>query len=139
MRHSSTIFAGFAVALAAGLAFASGSGAALAAASGAAEPVIAQVECGKPGQPACPLQAWMRSSVATPLASNDTAALAKGLEKAALLSPDASWAAWSTLASAGAEAARKGDLAGARNACKGCHDGFREAYRAKYRNKPIPR
>ena len=139
MRHSSTIFAGFAVALAAGLAFASGSGAALAAASGAAEPVIAQVECGQPGQPACPLQAWMRTNVASPLAANDTGGLAAGLAKAATLAPDPSWSSWVTFANAGAEAAKTGNVAGARAACKGCHDAWREAYRARYRTRPIPR
>jgi hypothetical protein len=139
MRHSSTIFGGFAVALAAALAFGAGAGPAQAAANDAENPVISQVECGKPGQPACPLQAWMRTNVATPLASNDMAALARGLEKAASLSPDPGWAAWPTLANQGAEAAKKGDLAGARAACKGCHDAFREAYRAKYRTRPIPR
>ena len=139
MRHSSTIFGGFAAALVAALAFASGTSPAQAAANDASDPVIAQAACGKPGQPACPLQAWMRANVATPLASNDTAALAKGLEKAAALAPDPSWTAWSTLANQGAEAAKKGDLAGARVACKGCHDGFREIYRAKYRDRLIPR
>ena len=139
MRHSSTIFGGFAVLLAGALALGAGSRPAQAAANDAADPGVSQVECGKPGQPACPLQAWMRANVATPLASNDTAALAKGLEKAASLSPDPSWIAWPTLANQGAEAAKKGDLAGTRAACKGCHDAFREAYRAKYRSRPIPR
>ena len=46
---------------------------------------------------------------------------------------------WKTFATQGAAAARNGDIAGARAACKSCHDAWREAYKAKYRNRPIPR
>ena len=81
----------------------------------------------------------MRSSVAAPLASNNAGALAMGLEKAARAAPDASWTSWSIIAMQGAAAAKRGDLAGARAACKGCHDAWRNAYRARYRMRPIPR
>src|SRR5262245_17453673 len=108
-------------------------------AQGNVEPVApSQAACGGPGLPPCPLQAWMRTNIAAPLAANNSAALAMGLERAASLSPDASWSSWSTLASQGAAAAKKGDIAGARAACKGCHDAWRDAYRKKYRNRPIP-
>jgi hypothetical protein len=95
--------------------------------------------CGEPGQPPCPLQGWMRANVAAPLASNDTKALANGLERAARLSPDGAWSSWASFAEAGAAAARKGDLVGARASCKGCHDAWREAYKKKFRLRPIPR
>jgi len=81
----------------------------------------------------------MRSNIAAPLAANNSAALAVGLERAASLNPDPSWGSWSTIAAQGAAAAKKGDIAGARAACKGCHDSWREAYRKKYRTRPIPR
>jgi hypothetical protein len=96
-------------------------------------------ECGKPGQPPCPLQDWMRKNVAAPLAANDPAALAVALERAARLSPDPTWATWGSAASAGAEAARKGDVAGARAACKTCHDAWRTTYREQFRTRPVPR
>ena len=96
-------------------------------------------ECGKPGQPPCPLQDWMRKNVATSLAANDSAALSVALEKAAKLSPDPAWASWVSAASSGAAAAKKGDVAGARAACKTCHDAWRTTYRDQFRMRPIPR
>ena len=95
--------------------------------------------CGIPGAPACPLQAWMRSNLGTPLATNNMAALAKGLERTARLAPDPEWRSWKTFASRGAEAAKKGDVSAIRAACKGCHDTWREQYRAKFRSRPVPR
>lgn len=95
--------------------------------------------CGIPGQAPCPMQAWMRASVATPLASNDSAALAAALDRTAKFAPDASWTSWSTLATTGAAATRRGDITAARASCKGCHDAWREKYRASYRARPLPR
>ena len=96
-------------------------------------------ECGKPGQPPCPLQDWMRKNVASALASNDAASLSIALEKAAKLTPDPAWASWVSAANSGAEAAKKGDIAGARAACKTCHDAWRATYREQFRMRPIPR
>jgi hypothetical protein len=96
-------------------------------------------ECGKPGQPPCPLQDWMRKNVAAALAANDAAALSAALDKAAKLTPDPAWASWSSAASSGAAAAKKGDIAGARAACKSCHDTWRATYKAQFRMRPIPR
>ena len=96
-------------------------------------------ECGKPGQPPCPLQDWMRKNVAAALAANDAEALSSALEKAAKLAPDPAWASWGTAASSGAAAAKNGDIAGARAACKTCHDAWRTTYREQFRTRPIPR
>lgn len=96
-------------------------------------------ECGKPGQPPCPLQDWMRKNVAAALAANDSAALSAALEKAASLSPNPAWASWASAASSGAAAAKQGNVAGARAACKTCHDAWRAAYREQFRMRPIPR
>lgn len=93
--------------------------------------------CGSPGLPACPLQAWMRANVAAALAMNDLPALANGLERTAKLVPDATWSSWTETARAGAAAARKGDVAATRASCRACHVAWREAYRAKYRLRPI--
>lgn len=106
---------------------------------GARDAVAQGGECGKPGQPPCPLQDWMRKNVAAALASNDAAGLSVALEQAAKLTPDPAWASWVSAASLGAEAAKKGDVAGARAACKSCHDAWRATYRDKFRMRPIPR
>jgi cytochrome c553 len=81
----------------------------------------------------------MRGNVALPLAANKLSDLADGLDRTARLSPDMAWASWSTIASKGAAAARNGDIAGARASCKSCHDAWREAYKAKFRTRPIAR
>lgn len=94
--------------------------------------------CGKPGSAPCPLQAFMRARVAAPLSSSDLATLAAGLDRAAKLTPDPSWASWSSFARDGAAAARKGDTVAARASCKGCHDAWRDPYRSKYRTQPLP-
>lgn len=102
-----------------------------------AEAPLQAPACGKPGLPPCPMQAFMRASVAGPLASRDDATLAGALDRTGKLVPDPAWASWVASAAAGAEAARKGDVAGARASCKACHDAWREAYREKYRARPI--
>jgi hypothetical protein len=99
----------------------------------------AQVSCGAPGLPACPLQAWMRTNLAAPLAASDAAAVAMSLENVARMSPEPDWTTWETFASEGARAARKGDVAAARASCRGCHDAFREAYKQKHRSRPVRR
>lgn len=95
-------------------------------------------ECGKPGQQPCPMQGFMRASVAAVLATNDLELLAVRLQKVAQMAPDPAWTSWKTAAEQGAEAARKGDVAGARVACKGCHDVWRETYREKHRGRALP-
>lgn len=99
----------------------------------------AQSSCGSLGVPPCPLQGWMRANIAGPLASNNMTVLAIGFDKAASLSPDPAWSSWSKIAATGADSARKGDLAGVRAACKTCHNAWREAYRARFRTRPLPR
>jgi cytochrome c556 len=81
----------------------------------------------------------MRETIALPLATNNLSDLADGLERTARLSPDMAWESWRTIASQGAAAARKGDINRARAACKACHDTWREAYKAKFRKRPIQR
>jgi len=98
----------------------------------------AQAACGKPGQPACPMQAWMRARLGSSLAANNADALANALETTARLVPDPSWTSWRTFAKNGAAAARKGDVAGTRASCKGCHDAYRAPYRDRYRLRPVP-
>lgn len=92
--------------------------------------------CGSKENP-CPLQKWMRANIGAALAAGDLPTLAKSLDKAATLSPDPSWN-WAAIAKAGADAARKGDLAGAKASCKSCHDSFKDKYKAQFRAKAVP-
>ncbi len=119
-------------------------GVVLGAAAIAASPTPASADgaCGSKENP-CPLQKWMRANMGAALAANDTAGLAKALETIAAASPDPGWNAdatngWSALAKAGAAAAKKGDIPGAKASCKGCHNGFKDKYKAQYRNRPAP-
>src|SRR5690348_1098204 len=91
--------------------------------------------CGTKENP-CPLQKWMRANMGTAAAAEDTAALAKALDKAATFSPDASWT-WNKIAADGAAAAKKGDLAGAKASCKSCHDAYKDKYKTQFRAKPV--
>ena len=91
--------------------------------------------CGTKDNP-CPLQKWMRSNMGPALANNDMPGLAKALDHAAGLAPDASWT-WAKIAKDGAEAARKGDVGGAKSACKSCHDAYKDKYKAEFRARPV--
>jgi hypothetical protein len=141
-RSSISLAAALAVSLAAALATASSTSSSehsVPEQTTPAQTAPAQTPCGDPGAPPCPFQLWMRGNVALPLATNNLNDLADGLERTARLSPDATWTSWRTIATQGAAAARKGDIAGARASCRSCHDAWREAYKAKHRNRPIPR
>jgi len=120
-------------------------GALLGASIIAATPTVAVAgdnACGTKENP-CPLQKWMRQNMAPANASGDAPALAAALDKAAGFSPDPSWngsdasKSWDAIAKAGAAAARANDLAGAKAACKKCHDNYKEPYKQKFRTKPI--
>jgi len=91
--------------------------------------------CGTKENP-CPLQKWMRANMGPALAGNDLPALAKVLDKTGGLSPDPSWE-WGAIAKAGADAARKGDLAGAKTSCKTCHDKYKDSYKTQFRTKTV--
>ncbi|WP_394838994.1 hypothetical protein LVJ94_19070 [Pendulispora rubella] len=91
--------------------------------------------CGSKDNP-CPLQKWMKGTLGAALAGNDLPALAKALDKSATFSPDPSWE-WGTIAKAGADAARKGDVAGAKASCKACHDKYKDSYKSKFRTKAV--
>jgi len=95
----------------------------------------AAATCGTKENP-CPLQKWMKGNMGVALAGNDLPALAKALDKAATLSPDPSWE-WASIAKTGAEAARKGDIAGAKASCKTCHDKYKDPYKSQFRTKAV--
>ena len=93
--------------------------------------------CGDKANP-CPLQKWMQDNIGSKMADGNLKDVATGLDKAATLSPDPAWAEWATIAKAGADAARKGDMPGTKAACKNCHDKFKQQYKDKYRSRAVP-
>jgi hypothetical protein len=95
----------------------------------------AVASCGDKKNP-CPLQRWMREKMAPALAANDAAALAVALDKMAKFSPTPG-PEWKTMSETAAEAARKGDVAGARKSCQGCHNAFKAQYKEKLRTRPV--
>ncbi len=92
--------------------------------------------CGAPGKPACPLQHWMRTRIAAPLATHDLAMLAAGLDELAKLNPEPhNWGNWTRYAREAASAARSGKTP--LLACVNCHKVYRAEYNAKYRQRAI--
>jgi hypothetical protein len=126
----------FALALAA-IALAGASG--VAAAGGLEEdPSPRGAACGRPGQPVCPMQAWMRDELGAPLGRGKLAEVGKALERLATASPDPHWVLWVSSSRDGAAAAARGDAAGARTSCRVCHDAYRIEYRKRFRTRPPP-
>jgi hypothetical protein len=99
--------------------------------------------CGTKENP-CPLQKWMRQNMAAANASGDMASLATAFDKVAKIAPDPKWNGvdakgnWDAIAKAGQAAAKANDPAAVKAACKSCHDGFKDKYKAQYRLKAVP-
>lgn len=95
--------------------------------------------CGVPGKPACPLQGWMRSKLATALAHKDLAELARRLDEVARLNPEPKkWGNWSKLALDGARAAREGRASGVIASCARCHSVYRSEFLVTHRARRLP-
>ncbi len=109
----------------------------------AAPSASAEDACGTKENP-CPLQKWMRQNMASAMSSGDMTALGAAFDKVSKISPDPKWngadakANWDAIAKAGQAAAKANDAAGVKAACKGCHDGFKDKYKAQFRTKPAP-
>ena len=105
--------------------------------------VRADAACGETGQPSCPLQGWMETQMDPPSDKGDMKALAAAYEKLAKMAPDPKWnegeSGWSKIATAGAEAAKKGDTVAAKAQCKTCHKAWRSKYKDTFRTKPVPK
>jgi len=99
--------------------------------------------CGEEGQPSCPLQGWMETNLDANVDKGDMKAVAAAYEKLAGFAPDPKWnegdSGWSKIAKAGGEAAKKGDLAGAKAQCKTCHKAWRSKYKDAFRTKAVPK
>lgn len=109
-------------------------GAATSAAAAAPAPT-SEPTCGKKPLPDCPMQAWMKANAAG-AATEDAAALASVLDRIAKLAPPG-YGSWAQISNDGAAAARAGDIKGARASCSGCHNQYRNQYKAEIRARPL--
>ncbi len=98
--------------------------------------------CGGRGQPHCPLQGWMEDTLTPAVEAQDVGRLATLYAQLANWAPDQSWntgtKSWRANAENGAARARANDFAGARAACKSCHQAWRERYEREYRPRALP-
>lgn len=103
----------------------------------------ADAACGEKGQPPCPLQGWMEKEMDPLVEKGDLKALAVAFEKVSKMSPDPKWNAgdpsWAGISKAGADAAKKGDMAEAKAQCKSCHKAFRNKYKTSFRKTALPK
>jgi len=90
-------------------------------------------DCG-PTSDLCPLQKLMRGPVSIATSTNNASALATALESTASFSPDPTWS-WTAISKAGADAARRGDLVGARKSCAACHSAYKASWRTSHRTR----
>jgi outer membrane biosynthesis protein TonB len=97
--------------------------------------------CGDKGQTPCPLQGWMEHNLQQPLDAGDLARVAAGLTRVVHFAPDASWnagaAGWDKIATDAAAAAKAGDAARVKQACKTCHKAWRAKYKASFRQRAV--
>jgi hypothetical protein len=92
--------------------------------------------CGQPGAPECPLQAWMDNRLNAALSTGDYAEVTRAFRELVEDAPE-SFSSWAVWAERGALAAERHDDAGIRRACSGCHDQNRETYRRTMRNRAV--
>jgi hypothetical protein len=100
------------------------------------DPAPAYPPCGDPGQPDCPLAAWMDAGPNNFLLAHLMEPLAGALRRLATIAPPGypGWEAW---ALDGAASAERGDADAVKRACTGCHDTHRARYRHELRGRPI--
>ncbi|WP_437281362.1 hypothetical protein WME90_12610 [Sorangium sp. So ce375] len=111
-----------------------------AAAAGTAATAAAQAgekkfECGAKGQKLCPMQAWMKSTMASATSSGDAAKIAAALQYVAG-KPPPGMGSWVAITKAGITKAKAGDVDGAKASCKQCHDLYKEQYKKTMRDRP---
>lgn len=92
--------------------------------------------CGKKGQKPCPMQGWMKTVMQTAMNSGDAAKITKALEYIAA-KPPPGMPNWVKITKDGIEKAKKGDIDGAKESCKVCHDAYKSEYKAKLRDLPF--
>ena len=92
--------------------------------------------CGAKGQKPCPMQGWMKSTMASATAADDAKKMAAAFEYLVTHAPPG-YPEWVTMSKTGATKAKAGDLDGAKAACKDCHDAYKEKYKSTMRDRPF--
>jgi hypothetical protein len=100
--------------------------------------------CGAKGMPDCPMQEWMKQHASSMIGFGDISAVAQVFDQIAKLVPSDAlpdggpvYTNWVSISIDGAEAARAGDLAAAKAACRGCHTQYRSKFHIELRGKPL--
>jgi hypothetical protein len=98
-------------------------------------PAAASGTCGSKGQPDCPLQRWMKSTLQTYQRAGDYERLARAFGELGAHAP-AGYDSWKTQAEHGAQLAAKQDADGIKQVCKDCHQEHRARFRKERREAP---
>lgn len=91
-------------------------------------------DCGEKGQKTCPMQGWMKTVMGAAVADEDADKIAAALTTVAQKDPG--FPKWKAIATEGAEKAKKGDVDGAKQSCKACHDLYKKTYITTMRDMP---
>ena len=91
-------------------------------------------DCGSKEKP-CPLQGWMKTVMAAASGSGDGAKLGSALDTVAS-KPPPGMDQWASISKDGAAKAKKGDIDGAKESCKKCHDAYKDKYKEELRDRP---
>ena len=92
--------------------------------------------CGEAGKAPCPLQGWMKTTLAPAAVRGDADALVKGFDFLASRPPPG-FAEWTRIAKEGAAMARKKDIEGAKVSCQACHGKYKSKYKEELRDRPL--
>jgi hypothetical protein len=83
----------------------------------------------------------MEHNLQQPLDAGDLTRVATGLDRLLRFAPDPSWnagaAGWGTIATDAVAAAKAGDVARVKQACKTCHKAWRAKYKASFRQRAV--
>jgi hypothetical protein len=90
------------------------------------------------GEPTTLLGKWMKPNMGAPMAGQDFATLKTSLTLVASKPPPGDYPQWASIATAGAAAAGKQDVAGTKASCKQCHDLYKEKYKKELPTRPFP-
>lgn len=82
------------------------------------------------------MKSWMKKNMGATRASNDFPGLATAFDKVAAKNPDPAFTEWAAISKQGAAAAKGRDMQGVKDSCKGCHEKYKDAYKAKYADRP---
>jgi hypothetical protein len=78
----------------------------------------------------------MKTTMASAMSGDDPKRVADALSYVAAHSPPG-FPEWKAMSEAGAQKAKAGDLEGAKESCKKCHDAYKAKYKATMRDRPF--